>query len=362
MSQVGRISGPLLDANLQRDNNLAFETDLLFFDISTNRVGIKTSAPETDLRVVGKTLTTDGVVTNTALFDNVYFNAVGSITSYTGPVTVAPQGVDPYLNFDRLQTGKLSFNGNLINSYESPNGNVIVRTGGAIGIDIENNARVNGNLEVTGNIGIDGNLSSAGNIIVGDSIYDAVTFTPDFTQDIIPGQDLIWNLGIDANDSTPRYWNNVYAITAYFSSPPSPNQLTISDQLFLDGTARTITTLQSNDNLLLTSDTGVIRVEQLEFETNYIRNLEDTPITFSSTGLGYYKFAGTAGVVIPAGTDAQRPVTFGPAQAGATRWNSEQGFVEVWDGTEWIISTGPGIEVLEGDMIELGNIYSLILA
>ena len=361
MSQVGRISGPLLDANLQRDNNLAFETNLLFFDISTNRVGIKTDSPETDLRIVGKTLTTNGVVTDTALFDNIYFNAVSSITSYTGPVTVAPQGVNPYLNFDRLQTGKLSFNGNLINSYESPNGNVTVRTGGLIGIDIQDNTRVTGDLEVTGNINIDGNLSSAGNIIVGEDIYNVVTIVPDFTQDIIPAQDLVWNLGIDTNDSTPRFWNNVYAITAYFSAPPNPDQLTISDQLFLDGIAKTITTLQSNDNLLLTSDTGVVRVERIEFETNYIRNLEDTPITFSSTGLGYYKFAGTAGVVVPTGTDAQRPVTFGPAQAGATRWNSEQGFLEVWDGTEWIISTGPGVEVVESDMIELGNIYSLIL-
>ena len=40
---VGRISGPLLKSNLLRNGvDLAFETDLLYLDVSNSRVGIKT--------------------------------------------------------------------------------------------------------------------------------------------------------------------------------------------------------------------------------------------------------------------------------------------------------------------------------
>jgi hypothetical protein len=41
---VGRISGPLLSKNLLRDGvDLAFETDLLYLDVTTGRIGINTS-------------------------------------------------------------------------------------------------------------------------------------------------------------------------------------------------------------------------------------------------------------------------------------------------------------------------------
>jgi hypothetical protein len=42
---VGRISGPLLAKNLLRDGvNLAFETNLLYLDVTTGRIGINTSS------------------------------------------------------------------------------------------------------------------------------------------------------------------------------------------------------------------------------------------------------------------------------------------------------------------------------
>jgi hypothetical protein len=48
--EFGRISGPLLASNLVRKNsgvgeeNLAFETNLLYLDVINGRVGIKTSS------------------------------------------------------------------------------------------------------------------------------------------------------------------------------------------------------------------------------------------------------------------------------------------------------------------------------
>ena len=54
---VGRISGPLLKANLLRNGvDLAFETDLLYLDVNNSRIGIKTTTPQYELDVNGTTL------------------------------------------------------------------------------------------------------------------------------------------------------------------------------------------------------------------------------------------------------------------------------------------------------------------
>ena len=67
---VGRITGPLLKANLLRDGvDLAFETDLLYLDVINGKVGIKTTPSALDdyqLGINGTTRTTDLEVTHQA--------------------------------------------------------------------------------------------------------------------------------------------------------------------------------------------------------------------------------------------------------------------------------------------------------
>ena len=61
---VGRISGPLLKSNLVRNGiDLAFETDLLYLDVTNNLVGINNSNPQYDLDVTGTTRTQNLTVT-----------------------------------------------------------------------------------------------------------------------------------------------------------------------------------------------------------------------------------------------------------------------------------------------------------
>ena len=51
---VGRISGPLLKSNLLRQGvDLAFETDLLYLDVTNRRIGVKTNAPAETLDING---------------------------------------------------------------------------------------------------------------------------------------------------------------------------------------------------------------------------------------------------------------------------------------------------------------------
>ena len=69
---VGRISGPLLKANLIRNGvDLAFETDLLYLDVNNTRIGIKTSNPQYALDVNGTTRSTDIITTGTAFIGDV---------------------------------------------------------------------------------------------------------------------------------------------------------------------------------------------------------------------------------------------------------------------------------------------------
>ena len=42
---INRISGDILESNLIRSSDLAFNTDLLYLDVDNGRIGVNTSAP-----------------------------------------------------------------------------------------------------------------------------------------------------------------------------------------------------------------------------------------------------------------------------------------------------------------------------
>ena len=66
---IGRISGSVLKSNLTRNGtDLAFETNLLYLDVTNSRIGIGTSSPTTALDVSGtvnSTAVTTGTLTST---------------------------------------------------------------------------------------------------------------------------------------------------------------------------------------------------------------------------------------------------------------------------------------------------------
>ena len=134
--------------------------------------------------------------------------------------------------------------------------------------------------------------------------------------------------------------------------------MTVSDQMTLDGINNKLSTIQSNEDFLLSPDTGITYIERTKWQDSDITNLNNTPLTIASTGAGYYVFADDNAILIPAGTDAERRVA---PEVGETRWNTDQGYLECYDGTIWIISTGGGEEVTDTIMNDLGNVWTLIL-
>jgi hypothetical protein len=359
MTQLGRITGPLLNDVLNRDGvDLSFETNLLYIDVNNNKIGVNqpSNVPAQDLDIFGYTKTTDLEVTNQAILDNVVINGSGSISTVVGPLYITPSGTNPYVVLDRVLTGQLEINGNTISNYQ-PNGSIIVNTSGTGIVDIEENTNITGNLSVNGNINIGGNLSTPQNIIVGDSPLDVVVVDADFSQSLIPSVDNDFDLGADANDSSQRRWRSLYLVDNLTNANlVLPSAVDISNQLRLSGSG-SITALQSNDDVVINPNTGITYIERTMWQNSTITNLNNTPIQLDSTGDGYVKFAGTNGVVIPAGTNAERV----GSEVGETRWNTELNYMECYDGSTWIIATGPGAEIDIETMQDLGNVWTLIL-
>lgn len=357
MSQLGRIGGQVLSDNLLRAGvDLAFETDLLYLDVSNERIGINTDSPVYTLDVRTEINTTNLQGVTQVKMGNVLLNSPNTFSTTLGALHVRLTATDPILFHDRLITSGLEFDGNKIGSFT--NQNIILDPNGSGTVELLSDTNVTGNVSVSGNVNVNGNLQSLSTIIVGDTPLDTVTIAPDFTQSIIPGADITYDLGQQANDSSPRRWAQLHSPVWTDIDNLIPYSITISEQMKLDGVNNKISAIQSNEDILLSPDTGIVYIERTKWENNEITNLNNTPLVFGSTGIGYTRFMGTNALVIPAGTIAEQHST---PELGETRWNTELGYLECWNGTAWIISTGGGGEVTTPIMEDLGNVWSLIL-
>ena len=364
MTQLGRISGPILTSNLERDGvDLAFETDLLYLDVANSRIGLNKNNPTTALNINGYVKTTDLIVDNQAIFDNLIFNANGTISTVVGAINISPAGAGAVINLDRVLTAQLEINGNVIKNYTT-NGNVVLNPNASGSINIQSNTSILGNLTVTGNTILTGDLSAADNIIVGDSPLDVVVVSTDFTQDIIPGIGNTYDLGQSA-----KRWSQLHvADDLSHANLVIPQAVVISDQMRLDGVTGQLISVQSNDDIRITPFTGITSIERTQWQVNTVTNLNNSAITVVSTGIGYLKYQGTNGFVIPAGTG---DIAYAPGtpqnqrraspEEGETRWNTDLEYVECYDGTLWQLSTGGGATISVSVMQDLGNIYSLML-
>ena len=275
MSQLGRITGPLLKQNLHRDNvdlkfsNTTFDsTPVLFLDVVNGRVGIKNDTPQFDLDVSTEIKSTNVQVDAVAKIDNVLISAPATFSTTLGPLNIMPQTAGSYMVFQRMRSDDLEFNDNTISGLNT-NQTIELKPSGTGTVEVFTSTNIYGNLGVTGNITLDGDLTKLGNLIVGDELYDpdtglgdTVEIIPDFSQSIIPGDDGIWELGRDQLDSSPRRWNQAFITDNLVNTDtPLPLEVRVSDQQKLDGVNNEIFALQSNDDMILAPDSGINIIE-----------------------------------------------------------------------------------------------------
>jgi len=177
---IGRISGPLLAQNLLRNGvDLAFETDLLYLDVTNGRIGVKTQAPTVELEVNGD-IKAHKITVNTATI---------------GLVTITSD-----MNSSTISTTM---------------GPLDIQAGGNDVINLFSNVELYGNLHATGDITADGNIRLGSNTTTDRLFVDADIYT-----DLIPS--LTGNTGTSTSvssgtvvspyslGSTSSYWLNGY--------------------------------------------------------------------------------------------------------------------------------------------------------
>ena len=209
---IGRISGPLLKENLLRNGvDLAFETDLLYLDVTNRRIGIKTTNPQYPLDIDGVARVTDLEITNNLFqIGNITIdgdNATISTTAQEFAIATA----DNTIVGNRVLVGDLEINNTFLENTNT-NSDLFIRANGTGTVNIVGNTQINGNLHATGNITADGNIT------IGDDDTDSIFLNADIASDIMPDIDDTYDIG-----SQTKRW-----ATAYFANVTT-NKLTTND-------------------------------------------------------------------------------------------------------------------------------------
>lgn len=203
VESLGRISGPLLAANLRRNEDLAFkDTELsdpvLFLNIGARQIGINTDSTNNALTVLGKTLTTDLVVDTHAETPNFYIST-NRIQNLVDKIYLQPnQATDPKITAVKFGTLNLRISDLLIENITNNSDITLEANTGQV---VFNTSKVNvdGDLHATGDITFDGDVT------FGTDNTDNVTFSADIASSIVPDDNITWDLG-----STLKRWANAY--------------------------------------------------------------------------------------------------------------------------------------------------------
>jgi hypothetical protein len=280
---LGRISGKLLTANLLRNGvDLTFRNgptspDLLYLDVNNGRVGVNSAPPSQAFDVVGSARVSQSTIVNGTKADvaNLIFYTNGTVSSTVGPIIIEPNGVDAYVQYGKVLTPEFEIKDNYIRTTIT-NADISLSASGTGKVDIRARTDIAGDLAVTGNIQSTGDVRLDGQFIIGDSPLDTVVIAPDFTQSIVPGLAGTYDLGTNI-----KRWRNLYLYDMNGADAVTTQNLFISDQVQFSNT-NTISTLQSNDNLIVSSASGLVRIDDISIKKT------------STVGLTRLKYAGYA--------------------------------------------------------------------
>jgi hypothetical protein len=267
---LGRISGPLLKSNLLRNGvDLAFETNLLYLDVTNRRVGINTSTPSDDLQVNGTARATNLNISGTATLGTISFSS-NNITSTSGTINLSASGSNPVVYQGILQVGNFQLTGNTISTL-SYNQNIVFTTSGTGATTVNSNLTVNGNFTTQGNLTVQGILTVAGNIQIGDQTTDTVAITAGISSNVLPATTNTYNLG-----SASLQWANVYANTLTLGTFTA-NNLSTANFTF---SGNNITNTASNQDIsIVTTGAAGVNIGNFKISGNTIQNTSPNAIS-----------------------------------------------------------------------------------
>jgi hypothetical protein len=295
---IQRVSGNILQDNLQRGANLSIQGNLAFFDVTNSRVGILTTEPQDEFDVIGVANASNVRITS----------ATANGIFYAGITQLA------------LTTANLTWDGTVLNVVGNISAGNIIAGDAIVGnVDV-------GNITVSGNISVESlsaNLfvTAVGNITGGNLISNAGI------------------LGATANITGNTAVGNILTDGYYYAN---------GAPIDLQQPAGANTQIQYNfnsdfgasANLTYDQSTGIFQVgygnsgtiQTNNLNVSNIATVNDGSLVFTIDGNGVASFVSTTSVTIPAGNTAQRPAS---PETGALRFNTGLTQVEVWDGSQW---------------------------
>lgn len=361
-----------LTGNLDISNNLRVDTDALFPSVSIINNAISVTSTDTDL-ILGANGT--GII-NT-LTNNVRVN---NNLTVDGVTEVADVNVINRTTADEFFTNDILISDNNITTTVT-NSNLELTANGTGGVFLETSKLTSNTLSSTDNVIF---VPATGKQFIIDTTASVKLPTGTNADRPTKSQgDLRFNTSDNTfegfDGSASRGFGAVYSADRLSSvrATKTTNVLNFvtnsvtsmditSSRVRLNGLY--IDNLQLNDSstIAVNSDltfspngTGLNIVEQVTFDGENLQNDNaSTPLTFAGTNNGYLKIVGTNGFIIPYGDDASRPSV---PEVGDTRYNTEQGYIEVWDGTQYNSAAGVGESVTSDFMEEETNLWSLIL-
>ena len=181
-------------------------------------------------------------------------------------------------------------------------------------------------------------------ILSGTAITFGAVSTTFITPELTPG----------AGDNTIRFGINGMVKATVTSTAFSTNTWNVSNVNLSGNSINNLTT----ENVYLAPSSGVTNINSVFFEDSNIINNTSNAITLDTTGQGYVKFGGTGAVVFPLGDSSQRRLN---PELGELRYNTEIGFLEVYNATDWIPALGTSGAASAETIQETMDLWSLIL-
>lgn len=319
---INRISGNILQDNLQRGANLAFETDLVYIDVVNNRLGVNTASTT-------HTLTVNGNTNITGDFSAGNVNTAGGVSAagnVTGNIAVFND-----LFVGNVDIGNLISGGNLTvdsvtaNLYLSAVGNVIggnITTAGTV-----DSATVSASGNITGgNINTTGAVSTTGNVQAANVNATLVAATDITTSQTVSATGNITGGNLNTGGLVSATGNVV------------GGNITTTGDVSAAGNIYAANFVGGNVSL------GNLDIAN----TTITANIADGNITLEPNGAGLVYIDTVTGLVVPVGNTAQRPT----GETGTVRFNTDSTRLEVYDGSGWediaanvtnqVITTGDG--------------------
>lgn len=286
---IARISGNTLQDNLQRGSNLSVQGNLLYVDVTNDRLGVLTDSPDVEFTVNGS-----ANVTGNLLANNISLSSLSVSGNITGGNLIASGNVSANYFLGNINGSDVI--GQVANSAVSYQVNLQTAT-----VDQEYPIMMA--------------VSNSGNAVIRGALgSQPFTYNPSRNRIVVN------------TISTSTIGTGTVSATGNISG----SNLNTAGQVVATGNVSGGNIISSGSvetaNITMTG-TSVTSDANLSIATSSNGNID-----FDIDGSGVVSFNTTTSLTIPAGNTAQRP---GSPETGAIRFNNTISQVEVYDGSTW---------------------------